>query len=1267
MTSTKPLIVSVCASLLWSLSAYGQVVPLSNTSEREGNTYRFFSYPKYYEDENGVLQQTNTQIERITAKTITQTRPGGAWDYEMVQGVYKVYLREDGTLRIQHQDWQMEYRLEDLAYYDPHTKRSKSLGWKLNPSDLRVEGNIATWVGIFPDVDLRITLQPGMMKEEILLHQDARNVLPQPATVAEAFSQAGDLHLVAKFSVSDVEMGSFEAKDTRGVQFALRDDVMTARLNRTHKYEEARTEAIQAGRETPQKEEVAPSTLAAYSEVEVQPAMCKDMTRPVIFKSDQHRGHRFPYAFAYLPGYENPIDTPNKKIQLFRAWEDENDIPVIVAGVPLQSIQTADQGTILIDPDATFDYTVVDDVTLYSACPYDHSQSMRLESYITDTGYYCYSLIRFNNLFSQLEANSQVDSASLRLYVKSDGFVLTDRTNTTVKVGAMKTVNDGNGNEDWEDAGQYLDMLEYIDDSSVQFLPYPCFAFRMLDKEDPLDHRPWVNDNVKDAGNVYYDDVASTNVSADTTAVWDVKDIVQNWLNQSYPNNGFFVYVDESYSGRLKFYCGYSEEQNANSPQLEVNIASTPTPIPTPDIVVSDNGSTMPAPLTSDTDTYYAPGDGELVVSWDNISGSFTHTLQRSTDGGSNYSTITDFDTSATSYEDDNLTGTSYRYRVKRSDGVQTSDWAESSAITFSLTVPDPSGVSIQAEPGVPAVDHQDTDVSFNGTGELVPNWNQVSGLSYDVQVDMPGDPVSWSTIVSDRTNSPYEHTGLTEDGQYNYRVKAKRNLSSFESGWTQATPVTLTVLTPTNTPNNSPTPTPTPSITPTPTETRTPTETPTPTDTPTLQPTDTPTPKYSTFVMILDTSTSTDIEELGIIDLHKAILDQIKVNEKFIVTSSDGEDVFSSGELGTSEILNQRITTAKSFIDSLEFSGESETTGLDVAAIENIVSPTDSMDSVSILYTADHDKVWKTSHQNAVDDSEDIFHLHGGSVSTICYDDAGYYYGSRIADAGGGWVINLCQSQVIETVIKENVEEIAEPIKLGLANGEVSESIEDWLFKDSGVSSERIKDAWWEDIEFLQHECFDEKKQYCLEIYFEFESTISSIDVDIRIFRNKDVPGWYKYYGLDGRDCYADDDIGSEDYMVAADFEIPGVKDPDTVYTVMHLEENICLKNIPEDFCESGIALVVYGKGKWRNAKENRDSQDEESMQTYDVYFHEVIMNIGEFCDLEECTEGTPTPTPVPDTPIPTPTNTPTATPTGPIPTPTAMFEFRCGKILGG
>jgi len=196
-------------------------------------------------------------------------------------------------------------------------------------------------------------------------------------------------------------------------------------------------------------------------------------------------------------------------------------------------------------------------------------------------------------------------------------------------------------------------------------------------------------------------------------------------------------YVDTTGTAGTTYYYVVSATnsvgESANSSQISATFLIIP-PVPTGLAAVS--------------------GSGQIAVTWNASAFAASYVVQRSTNGGSTYTTVNSPTT--TGYNDTNVTnGHTYYYKVAAVNVTGTSAYCTPVSATYSLPPTAPTGVN-----------------GILGNNQVTINWTSVTGAtSYNVKRSLvSGGP--YTTITSPATNSGTD-TGVSSGTTYYYVVSA--------------------------------------------------------------------------------------------------------------------------------------------------------------------------------------------------------------------------------------------------------------------------------------------------------------------------------------------------------------------------------------------------------------------------------------------------------------------------------------------------------------
>jgi predicted phage tail protein len=164
---------------------------------------------------------------------------------------------------------------------------------------------------------------------------------------------------------------------------------------------------------------------------------------------------------------------------------------------------------------------------------------------------------------------------------------------------------------------------------------------------------------------------------------------------------------------------------------------------------------------------------GQYTVKWSSSSGATSYQLGRSSDRGATWSQV--YSGKNTSYQE-NIGNGSYRYRVKATNAIGSSNWTTSIFDCVVLRPPSPpTGVSA-------------SDGTY--TGKVQVSWNASSGaMSYEIWRNTRNKS-STASKIAEVPSSLYDDTSVVARTTYWYWVKAKNSVgtsgfSSSDSGKT--------------------------------------------------------------------------------------------------------------------------------------------------------------------------------------------------------------------------------------------------------------------------------------------------------------------------------------------------------------------------------------------------------------------------------------------------------------------------------------------------
>ncbi len=252
------------------------------------------------------------------------------------------------------------------------------------------------------------------------------------------------------------------------------------------------------------------------------------------------------------------------------------------------------------------------------------------------------------------------------------------------------------------------------------------------------------NDNLGDVGQDVSSIVANTDVSAIVTAI---------------NNSGLLTTIAQAIQSDIATNANYSSttvtvgvvsaagNNEANTVSLSITITIT--------IVV--NGQTAPAP-SAPTGVTLTVGNGQLTIGWNAVTGATSYNLYYSTVQGVAGIKINGI-TTGTSYTLTGLNnGTTYYFQITASN-------AGAEGLASSVV----SGIPQIPAPGAPM------DVTTSaGNAQSTISWTTVTGsTSYNIYFRTTAGVTTGNGTKITGANSPYTHTGLTNNTTYYYVVTA--------------------------------------------------------------------------------------------------------------------------------------------------------------------------------------------------------------------------------------------------------------------------------------------------------------------------------------------------------------------------------------------------------------------------------------------------------------------------------------------------------------
>lgn len=143
------------------------------------NQYRakLYSAPIHYLDNSGIYREIESSL---TASSL----PG--YDYEVTKGLYRTYYKNDPTandaIRIEHArgNW-ISFRMAGAGYYETSSKNYQ-LFPGLDSGTVAVSNNEILYEDMLPGLKMKFKYLNSRLKEDLIITQTARNVMPLPST-----------------------------------------------------------------------------------------------------------------------------------------------------------------------------------------------------------------------------------------------------------------------------------------------------------------------------------------------------------------------------------------------------------------------------------------------------------------------------------------------------------------------------------------------------------------------------------------------------------------------------------------------------------------------------------------------------------------------------------------------------------------------------------------------------------------------------------------------------------------------------------------------------------------------------------------------------------------------------------------------------------------------------------------------------------------------------------------------------------------------------
>lgn len=148
---------------------------------------------------------------------------------------------------------------------------------------------------------------------------------------------------------------------------------------------------------------------------------------------------------------------------------------------------------------------------------------------------------------------------------------------------------------------------------------------------------------------------------------------------------------------------------------------------------------------------------GEVDLSWiDHADNETGFTIERSSNGGSSYTSIGTASANATTYTDSTATiGTSYKYRIKATGSAE--DSAYSTVVSVNLLADTPTGLTATSTSNI----------------QIDLEWNDVEGET-GYRIDRSINGTTWTQLTEPEADEEsFSDTGLTANTKYYYRIVA--------------------------------------------------------------------------------------------------------------------------------------------------------------------------------------------------------------------------------------------------------------------------------------------------------------------------------------------------------------------------------------------------------------------------------------------------------------------------------------------------------------
>ncbi len=448
----------------------------SKMYQHSGNTFtlEIFNSPVHYRDRSGKWQDLDYKIKSL-ADTAWFTAEMGLYHAK-----YRKHLGNDFQVEVRIPDRQMtgvSFKLTRMGYFTQGGNEFHPLE-DIRPAEGQAGSNRVIYPGIFTGVDLRLTGNPDILKQDIVLTQQGRDSLPAPQSLSLNQHQT---------------MLAFEFEfDPDSSLWAYAD---TTRINRNRVFNFTGT-------------------------------------RPISFRNKKgKKKFSFPldraYSAAALDTSSEPYST-----EVFRRFSTVGKRHFILVGVPYNWLAEAPQGTIIIDPSVEIQSDGDDgkDAYLYKSRPGDNYGASGAMQVGPDGGSSeRRSLIRFS--LPGLPQNSEITDAELSLFVSYSW----GNTNT-FEIDAHRMLREwaeGDGISRGNNSGlgcdwNYADQEVSSQWNSAGMASGSDFSSSIIDTviASNTDSEVWKTWDIQDAVQYWVDNPNSNHGLALVTAGADMNDVV---------------------------------------------------------------------------------------------------------------------------------------------------------------------------------------------------------------------------------------------------------------------------------------------------------------------------------------------------------------------------------------------------------------------------------------------------------------------------------------------------------------------------------------------------------------------------------------------------------------------------------------------------------------------------------------------------------------------------------------------------------------------